>query len=161
MTSGDDQEFGRPMPSAVDLPSSEGVPAARPLPAARVMMVEPDADFGRLLRDYLVARGWSVTWVRDGREALRRWGAPTPDLLLTELQGEDVDGFDLIDQVRRMARPPPIVVCTRLVGARAWDRETLQELGVAALRVRPLRFPEMAEVLEEVITRGPRWVGTR
>lgn len=151
MTETRDDEFGQPMPMGVDLPSSEGVPADGPLPSARVLMVEPDMGFGRLLRDYLVSRGWSVTWILKGRDAIRRWPELSPDLLLTEIQGADLDGFDLIDQIRRTAAPPPIVVCTRLAGARAWSAETLGELGVAALRVRPLRFPELAELLEQVI----------
>jgi len=118
-------------------------------------MVEPDEDFGRLVRDYLASRGWSISWVREGREAVRRWNDLAPDLLITELGGGDLDGFDLIDTVRRTAYPPPIVVLTRLAGARAWDEATLKELGVAALRVRPLRFPELAETLEDVIASVP------
>jgi len=153
-----DDEFGRPMPKGVDLPSSEGVPARGPLPAARILLVEPDMGFGRLLRDYLAGRGWSVTWVLKGREAIRRWSELSPDLLLTEIQGEDLDGFDLIDQIRRTAAPPPVVICTRLAGARSWDAEILAELGVAALKVRPLRFPELAELLERVIAGGPGMV---
>ena len=141
----------RPATSALDLPSSEGVAADIPLPAARVMMVEPDPDFGRLLRDHLRARGWAVDWVRDGRDALRRWASVAPDLLLTEIQCQDVDGFELIETVNRLAYPPPIVVCTRLAGARTWTDEVRDRLGVSAVLVRPIRFPHLAQVLEDVI----------
>lgn len=150
-----EDEGGRSHSSAVDLPSSEGVPAGGPLPAARLLMVEPDEDFGRLVRDYLASRGWSISWVRDGRDAVRRWNDLAPDLLITELGAGDLDGFDLIDTIRRTAYPPPIVVLTRLAGARLWDAETLAELGISALRVRPLRFPELAQTLEDVIAAVP------
>ena len=120
----------------------------------RVLLVDPDERFGRLLKGFLDGRGWQVEWVGDGRKALSRWKEIGPDLVVAELQGEDLDGFEFIETVSRMKKPPPIVVCTRLGGAHTWTPDALETLGVKGVVVRPIRFDQLASELERVILGG-------
>ncbi|GEM_PF-2692503 len=117
----------------------------------RVLHVEPDEEFAKLVRGYLSSKGWSVQWLDDGRKALAAWDDYAPDLLITELQGVDLDGFEFILEVAAMPDPPGIVVCTDLVGAGGWDRPALASLGVFAALVRPLRFPEFGATLTQAL----------
>jgi DNA-binding response OmpR family regulator len=121
---------------------------------ARALIVDPDVRFGMLLKGFLEARGWSADWVSDGRQALRDWRRLTPDVLVTELQGDDLDGFEFVESIAMMDRAPPVVVCTKLAGAVSWDDATCQALGVRAVLVRPLQFPELLSVLERVFAEG-------
>jgi len=127
-------------------------PEERPLPsAARVLIVDPDVRFGLLLKGYLESRGWTVDWVEDGRLALQEWETYRPDLLIAELQGKDLDGFEFLETLGRLPTPPAVVVCTRLAGVQGWTDGIFRELGVRAVLVRPVRFPEVARTLEEVM----------
>jgi len=119
--------------------------------AARVLLVDPDLRFGLLLKGYLEEKGWTAEWVPDGRKALAHLANWRPDLVVTELQGEDLDGFEFLESLHRLAPPLPVVVCTRLAGAQAWTDGVLRQLGVRAVLVRPVRFPELAATLEEVL----------
>jgi len=119
----------------------------------RVLLVDDDELFGQLLRGYLHEQGWSLERVTDGRDALRRWDELAPDLLLTELESEQMDGLEFIEEVRRVETPPPIVICTRVPGVRHWDRSVLDQLGVAAAVVRPVGFPALFDALLDVV--GP------
>jgi DNA-binding response OmpR family regulator len=121
--------------------------------AARVLVVDPDLRFGLLLKGYLQERGWAAEWVPDGRKALSHWEAWHPDVLVTELQGEDLDGFEFLESLRHFQPAPPVVVCTKLAGAQAWTDGMLRQLGVRAVLVRPVRFPEVARTLEELVSR--------
>ena len=120
---------------------------------ARVLIVDPDIRFGLLLKGYLEGRGWKAEWVEDGRQALQHWDVYRPDLLIAELQGRDLDGFELLEAVSRVESAPPVVVCTKLAGVSSWDDSVFRQLGVRAVLVRPVRFPEVARTLEEVMAR--------
>lgn len=117
----------------------------------RVLIVDPDEAFSKLVRGYLGSKGWEVNWVDDGRKALAAWDDYAPDLLITELQGVDLDGFEFILEVGELAAPPGIVVCTNLVGAGRWDEGELSSIGVSAALVRPLRFPELGATLTKTL----------
>ncbi len=118
---------------------------------ARVLIIDPDVRFGLLLKGYLEGRGWKAEWVEDGRKALMHWETYRPDLLITELQGKDLDGFELLDALSRVGKPPPVVICTKMAGVAAWTDGVFRRLGVRAVLVRPVRFPEVASTLEEVM----------
>ncbi len=118
---------------------------------ARVLICDPDIRFGLLLKKFLEGQGWSAEWVSDGRKALARWEALLPDLVVTELQGDDLDGFEFLDAMTRIAHPPPVVVCTRLKGVQGWNPGVLRSLGVRRVLARPVRFPALATLLEEVM----------
>lgn len=117
----------------------------------RVLLVDTEENFGRLLGGYLAEQGWELVQLSDGREALRQWDELAPDLLLMDLDGEEMDGFELIEEVLRKPDTPPVVVCTRQPGVRSWSPETLASLGLAAATVRPIRFPELLEVLQDAL----------
>ncbi len=119
--------------------------------AARVLIVDPEVRFGLLLKHYLEGRGWSAEWLPDGRKALATWDTLLPDVVITELQGEDLDGFEFLDAMTRIAHPPPVMVCTRLKGVQAWSPGVLRSLGVRRVIARPVRFPQVADMLESIM----------
>lgn len=124
---------------------------ARGAGGARVLLVDPDIRFGLLLKGFLEARGWRAEWVSDGRKALRDWYGLRPDVVVCELQGEDLDGFEFIDEVHRVAPLVPVVVCTRLAGAGQWSAAARSAVGIEAVLVRPLQFLELHSTLEAVL----------
>ncbi len=134
-----------PLSTAI-LPSDVG-PASR----ARVLLVDPDVRFGLLLKGFLESRGWGALWVSDGRKALQNWDRLRPDVVVSELDGEDLDGFEFIDAVRRRESTLPVVVCTRHAGASQWSPADRRALGVEAVLVRPLQFLQLHSMLEAVL----------
>lgn len=122
----------------------------------RLLLVDPDEVFSRLVTTWLDARGWAVTWHPRVRDALRHWDAVDPDVVVAELWGDDLDGFDLVEAVRRVPDPPPVLACTRAAGARAWTPDILQRVGLAAVVVRPVRFPLLEQALVAALPPGPR-----
>jgi CheY-like chemotaxis protein len=118
---------------------------------ARVLIVDPEVRFGLLLKRYLEERGWNAQWVSDGRKALAKWKDLNPHIVVTELQGEDLDGFEFLEALARLPWAPPVVVCTRLKGVETWSGTVVAGLGVRRVLSRPIRFPRLAEVLEQVM----------
>lgn len=118
---------------------------------ARVLVVDPDIRFGLLLKGFLEARGWNPLWVSDGRKALRDWDRLRPDVVVTELESEELDGFEFVDAVRRKDETLPVVVCTKLAGAAGWSPADRRALGIDAVLVRPLQFLALHSTLQGVL----------
>jgi PAS domain S-box-containing protein len=83
-------------------------------PGATVVIVDDDPDARRLTGRLLKKAGWKVVEANDGRVALQRVAEHHPDLIILDLMMPEMDGFDLIDALRRDAdtHSTPIVVVT-------------------------------------------------
>jgi two-component system KDP operon response regulator KdpE len=78
-----------------------------------VLIVEDDEEArGALVRE-LAGRGYRVEQARDGREALERWAARRPDVVLLDLGLPDVDGLDIVRRLRREAATPIVILSGR------------------------------------------------
>ena len=77
--------------------------------AARVLVVEDEMSMRRLLRLYLTKAGFTVEEAATGRddiEALRRGDV---DLAIVDVMLPEIDGFEVVRQVRRTSSVP--VIC--------------------------------------------------
>ena len=73
-------------------------------------MVDDDADIRESLRDVLVDAGYEVDVAKDGREALGMM-SPRPALLIVDLMMPELDGWELLDELKRTAPLADIPVC--------------------------------------------------
>ncbi len=77
-----------------------------------VMLVDDDRDLLRLLTMRLSAAGYVVRSVTSGEEALEKLPEFDPDVMVTDLQLEGMDGMTLFDKVHRVNPSLPILVLT-------------------------------------------------
>jgi len=77
-----------------------------------IMLVDDDRDLLRLLTMRLSAAGYEVRSVTSGEEALAKLPEYSPDVLVTDLQLDGMDGMALFDQVHRAVPSLPILVLT-------------------------------------------------
>ena len=96
----------------------------------RILIADDNADMRDYVARLLRARGWRVDTVADGltaREAARR---ETPDLVLTDVMMPGLDGFGLLDELRRDPATADIPVI--LLSARAGEEARVAGLGAGA-----------------------------
>ena len=77
---------------------------------ARILIVDDEAPFRRTLRIVLSARGHQILEAGDGRDALEKFGAESPDLILLDWQMPLMDGLELCRAIRVTSNVPIIVV---------------------------------------------------
>jgi two-component system chemotaxis sensor kinase CheA len=86
------------------------------LPPGQVLVVDDQFSARELQRSILEVAGYRVEVARDGREALRRIGElPDLDLVLTDIQMPEMDGFELLAAIRAdeaFASLPVVMVTT-------------------------------------------------
>jgi DNA-binding NtrC family response regulator len=79
---------------------------------ATVLVVEDDDAMRDLLVEELSDAGFSVLEASSGRQGIERVRAGAIDLVITDLRMPELDGFDLIRDIRATDAPPHIVMIT-------------------------------------------------
>lgn len=92
-----------------------------------VLIVEDDAAIRRFLRVSLIESGYRVIETGSGQEARRRLRLDKPDIIILDLGLPDVDGLDIIREIRQTS-PVPIVV----LSSRADERGKVEALDLGA-----------------------------
>ena len=69
---------------------------------ATVLLAEDDPDVGDLVRHVLEAEGYSVELARDGAEALERFEACSPDLVVLDVMMPRLTGFEVLTRLREL-----------------------------------------------------------
>ncbi|WP_432000127.1 response regulator [Streptomyces sioyaensis] len=79
----------------------------------RVLVVEDEPPLVRALEINLKARDYDVETAPDGAHALRLAATRPPDVVLLDLGLPDMDGIDVIKELRRWSRASILVVSAR------------------------------------------------
>ena len=80
---------------------------------SRVLVVEDDLLLRRPLTLTLGAQGYDVVSVADGRSALEEAAVRVPDLVVLDLGLPDMDGAQVIEQLRAWSAMPIVVLSAR------------------------------------------------
>ncbi len=81
---------------------------------SRILIIDGDISLSTVLSDYLTSRGYKSQAVGTGRGALEQLAAEHWNIVLMELQGIGMNGYELIKNIRtRLPQIPLIVLTTR------------------------------------------------
>ena len=125
-------------------PAGESVFGA-PLDGLRVMVIDDDADGAELLRRLLQSRGAGVTVELSAHAALRAIEASPPDIVISDIGMPDMDGYDLIRELRRLpaAHGGRIPAIALTAFARSGDRTRALLAGFQLHLSKPIEAPEL------------------
>jgi len=120
----------------------------------RVLVVDDDPRLLAALRINLTARGHTVTTAATGREALTAVGEAVPDLLVLDLGLPDIDGTDVIRQLRGWTDVPIIVLSGRTAGH---DKVAALDAGADDYVIKPFGVEELMARIRAITRRvgGP------
>ena len=76
-----------------------------------MLVVDDDEAIAGMLGEYLAEHGVDADWAGGGRAALEKIRAgPAPDMLVLDLRMPDIDGRELLAQLRREGFDPRVVL---------------------------------------------------
>src|SRR5215831_13819930 len=78
----------------------------------RILVVEDDRTTQYLVSSILKSGGHAVTAVNDGAAAMNELGRQEYDLVLTDIWMPNMNGLDLLAEMRKLPHPPRTVVLT-------------------------------------------------
>lgn len=82
-------------------------------PGAKILIVDDEPQIRRFLRASLTAHDYQVVEAEDGKSAVRTCTVELPDLVILDLGLPDVDGLEVISQMREWSQVPIIVLSIR------------------------------------------------
>ena len=81
--------------------------------AQRILVVDDEPQIQRFLRPSLTAAGYEVVAAANGRDALKAAATASPDAVVLDLGLPDMDGKDVIRELRAWSKVPIIVLSAR------------------------------------------------
>jgi two-component system, OmpR family, KDP operon response regulator KdpE len=117
----------------------------------RVLIVDDDTQLLRALRINLTARGYTVLTAADGRTALRAAAERHPDVVVLDLGLPDLDGTDVITELRTFTRSPIIVLSARTDST---DKVQALDRGADDYVTKPFGVEELMARLRAAVRRA-------
>src|ERR1700761_2895686 len=79
----------------------------------RILVVDDDLHIREVIRVALRKAGMTVNEAKDGREALARFAADRPDLIILDIGMPELDGLDVCREVRKTSEVPILFLSAR------------------------------------------------
>ena len=98
------------------------------IPSKHILLVEDDANFGAILRDYLQLNGYLVQLARNGLDGFEKFRKSQFDLCVLDVMMPYKDGFTLAKEIRAKNKEIPLVFLT----AKSMKEDVLQGYKIGA-----------------------------
>lgn len=122
---------------------------------ATVLVVEDERGIRDVLRRYLERAGFGVLTTGSGAEALMFLSGSAIDLVLLDLGLPDIDGEDVLREIRELGAPPVLVLTARSDVA---DRIRGLELGADDYVTKPCSAREVVLRVQAILHRAAHGV---
>jgi DNA-binding response OmpR family regulator len=116
----------------------------------KILIVEDNLDSRELIHLHLTTEGFTVVTASNGQEGFYLAGAEHPDLIITDISMPELDGLELVGQLRKLSEfgTIPILVLT------AFGRDQMEEAikaGATRALNKPVHFDELIEDVREML----------
>jgi len=111
--------------------------------AYRIDSVEDDQDIARIIHLTLEKQGYSVKTFYDGTSFFKDFASDKPNLVLLDLMLPDMDGFDIIRQIRADKANDPIQIMVVSAKSQVIDKVDGLDLGADDYLEKPFDILEL------------------
>lgn len=118
---------------------------------ANILLVEDDPAVLSSLKRRLDFEGYSVDLAETGTEAIERFSAKRPDLILLDLMLPEIDGFQIIEEVRSSSNVPILIITAK---SGVGDLVSGFERGADDYLVKPFVIEELLARIRALIRRA-------
>ena len=104
----------------------------------RILLVEDDAPLALGLQTSLRSDSYSVDWVNNGRAAVEMVRTQTSELVILDLGLPDMDGLEVLQQIKQIDKSLPVLVLTARDGLNTASKAWI--LGPMIILANPLQW---------------------
>ena len=117
----------------------------------KILVVDDDENICDLLRLYLEKDGYAVKIANDGEQALAAFADFSPDLMLLDIMMPKIDGFKVLEEVRKQSAIPVIMVTAK---GESFDKLQGFNLGTDDYIVKPFDAKEVLARIKAILRRS-------
>jgi len=116
-----------------------------------ILLAEDDHDFGNILKQYLEISDYTITWAKDGVEALRLFEQEQFHICVLDVMMPKMDGFTLAEKICDKYPEMPFIFLT----ARKMKEDKIKglKLGADDYIVKPFEADELVLRLRNILKR--------
>ncbi|AFZ43553.1 two component transcriptional regulator, LuxR family [Halothece sp. PCC 7418] len=124
----------------------------------KLLLVDDDPNLILLVQDYLEFQGYQVTTADNGRDALEILEHEVPDLIICDIMMPEMDGYELVKQVRQDSRISWIPVLFLSAKGQTTDRVKGLNTGADVYLVKPFEPEELVAQVESSLKQAQRLI---
>ena len=114
----------------------------------RLLLIDDDPNLILLVKDYLEFRGYQVVTAENGRKALEVLDLEIPDMIICDVMMPEMDGYTLVENVRKNPRTNWIPVLFLSAKGQSQDRVKGLNTGADVYMVKPFEPEELVAQVE-------------
>lgn len=115
----------------------------------KILVVDDDKDMRDTLSDIITAEGYEVTVAGDGRKALRKTMAHSPDVVLLDVRLPDMDGMKVLEEIRKIGNDIVVIMLTAYGGMK--EAVSAMKLGAFDYVIKPFDNEELVLNIKKAI----------
>lgn len=116
----------------------------------KILVADDDQNIAELLRLYLEKEGYTVVLAADGEQAIERFNAENPDIVLLDIMMPKLDGWQVCRDIRKKSNCPIIMITAK---GETFDKVLGLELGADDYVVKPFDAKEVVARVKAVLRR--------
>ncbi len=114
----------------------------------KILIAEDEELVRGIITLHLEKHGFSVVVAKDGREALRIYQREKPDLLLSDINMPNMDGFELLNKIREKDKYLPAIFVS---GQLEEDTDRFQQDPYVNFLPKPVDYEVLCNRIESAL----------
>lgn len=115
-----------------------------------IAVVDDDRNIAELIQLYLEKDGYEARIYSSGKAMLEEFGELTPDMVLLDIMLPEMDGLEVLKELRRISSVPVVMLTAR---GETFDKVLGLELGADDYLVKPFDGKELLARVKAVLRR--------
>ena len=118
---------------------------------ASILYVEDNPENFLLVRRILEIEGYEVVPAKNGTEGLAKAFDLLPDLIITDINLPDIDGYEITDTLKRNTKTSHIPIIAMTANVMKKDRENVIQAGCDGYISKPIDVDDLPGQIENFL----------
>jgi CheY-like chemotaxis protein len=119
---------------------------------ACILLVEDNEMNRDMLSRRLERRGFKVAMAVDGKQGLEMADTAAPDLILLDLSLPEMDGWEVLRQLKQDAKTKEVPVIALTAHALVTDRDRALKAGFDDYDIKPVELPRLLRKMDALLS---------
>lgn len=124
---------------------------------AKILYIEDNLDNMTLVKRVLEIEGYEVIEADNGRDGLTKAMNSRPDIIITDINLPDIDGYEITDTLKKAKETAHIPVIAMTANVMKKDRENVLQAGCDGYISKPIDIDELPSQIENFLKGKSRW----
>jgi two-component system cell cycle response regulator DivK len=118
---------------------------------AKILYIEDNLDNMTLVKRVLEIEGYEVIEAGNGRDGLAKAMSNRPDIIITDINLPDIDGYEITDTLKKARETAHIPVIAMTANVMKKDREHVLQVGCDGYIAKPIDIGELPSQIENFL----------